>query len=150
MKIRLQITQSPGDSFTVEHAGPSLRLGRDPESELALGGETSQNVSWNHARIELTPAGAFLTDLNSTNGTFLNDKRISGRTPFKLGDQIQLGHTGPMLKVVDLELAPAEAASVLPPVGEPTVRMVGATARMDPVGGQGASGMLTALQRTQR
>src|SRR5207245_9533170 len=122
MMIRLQITASPGTSFTMERCGPSLRLGRDPEGELALDGESSQSVSWNHARIELTPAGAFLSDLNSTNGTFLNDRRVSARTAFKLGDQIQLGHTGPMLKVLDLDLSAAPAPYMPPRAPAPPVR----------------------------
>src|SRR5438552_3937200 len=143
MKIRLQITGSPGASFTFEHAGPSLRLGRDPDGELALEGETSQSVSWNHARIELTPGGAFLIDLGSTNGTFLNDMRVSSRKAFKLGDQIQLGQTGPMLKVVDLDLSgpPVGSASAPPRAGAPTVRNVEATARLDPASSQRTSGM---------
>src|SRR5439155_18752658 len=97
MNIRLHITSSPSSSFTFEHTSPILNVGRDPAGELALEGETSESVSWNHIRIELTPAGAFLIDRQSTNGTLLNDQRVSGRIAFKLGDQIQLGHTGPIL-----------------------------------------------------
>src|SRR5437868_14185912 len=106
MKIRLQITAPQGTSFTFEHGGP--------DGELALTGDVSQNVSWNHARIELTPAGAFVTDLNSTNGTLLKDQRVVSRTEVKLGDEIQLGFTGPTLKIIELELspAPAQAASL--------------------------------------
>ena len=35
--------------------------------------------------------GVAVTDLNSTNGTFLNDKRIAVTTPLKPGDRLQLG-----------------------------------------------------------
>src|SRR5437870_41915 len=149
MNIRLQIASSSGTSFAFEHAGPSVRLGRDPDGELALEGEASQSVSWNHAHIELTPAGAFLTDLNSTNGTLLNDRRISGRTPFRLGDQIQLGHTGPMLKVVELDLSPAPARAPAP-----AVRSIAAAGPGNDQGskqpGAATSGMPSAMQRTRR
>jgi hypothetical protein len=162
MKIRLQITASPGTSFSFEHTGPSLRLGRDPEGELALAGETNQSVSWNHARIELTPSGAFLTDLNSTNGTFLNDKRIIARTAFQLGDQIQLGYTGPVLKVVELELSEElkGTAAPPPPVRAPAVRRPAVDVEPERIGmsvsrtselpGATASGMLAAMQQMQR
>ena len=91
MKLRLQITTGSGASFAFEHAGPDLRIGRDPETELALAGEASQSVSWRHARIELTPQGAFLTDLGSSNGSLLNDQRISGP---RLGEKRRPHSTG--------------------------------------------------------
>lgn len=162
MKIRLQITASPGTSFSFEHTGPNVRLGRDPDGELALAGEANQSVSWNHARIELTPSGAFLSDLNSTNGTFLNDKRIVARTAFKRGDQIQLGYTGPMLKVVELELSKAPVRVAVPPAQAPAQTPGRPEARVEPdlprtpvsraagLGGATTSAVLLAMQRTQR
>ena len=113
MKLRLQITAPAGPGFAFEHHGPVLRIGRDPSSELALQGEAGQTVSWNHAKIELTPGGAFLDDLNSSNGTFLNDRRVQERLPVKTGDQIRLGYTGPTLQVVELDVL---AAPPPPPV----------------------------------
>jgi FHA domain len=114
MKLRLQITTGSGASFAFEHTGPDLRIGRDPESELALAGEASQSVSWRHARIELTPQGAFLTDLGSSNGTLLNNQRITGRALVKQDDRIQLGYTGPTLRIVELDLE-----DVAPPIRRP-------------------------------
>src|SRR5437870_11185062 len=102
MKLQLHVTPAKGAPFKFEHNGSNLRIGRDPESELVLEGDNSQSVSWNHARVELTAAGAYLVDLESTNGTFVNGKRIHERVPFREGDLIQLGYTGPKLKVVEL------------------------------------------------
>jgi hypothetical protein len=104
MKLRLQITTGSGASFTFEHSGRNLRIGRDPESELALQGEASQSVSWRHARIELTPKGAFVTDQGSSNGTLVNDRRISESTQVRQDDRIQLGFTGPTLRITELDL----------------------------------------------
>src|SRR4051812_37492425 len=107
MKVRLQISVSPAASFGFEHQGPVLRVGRDPQGELALQGEYCQSVSWNHARLDLGPGGAYLSDLGSTNGTLLNDERLAGRTRVRLGDRVQLGHTGPVLLVTELDLTEA-------------------------------------------
>jgi hypothetical protein len=104
MKLRLQITTGSGASFTFEHSGRSLRIGRDPESELALQGEASQSVSWRHARVELTPKGAFVTDQGSSNGTLVNDRRIAESTQVRQDDRIQLGFTGPTLRITELDL----------------------------------------------
>lgn len=41
-------------------------------------------VSRYHAKIEVIESAVLLTDLGSTNGTFINDKRIEENSPYKL------------------------------------------------------------------
>jgi hypothetical protein len=116
MRLRLRITDPKGSTFDFEHKGSNVRIGRDPEGELVLRGEASQTVSWNHARVDLTPQGAHLTDLGSTNGTLLNDQRVAERVSLRVGDEIRMGQTGAVLKVVELDLSEVQAkASSLPP-----------------------------------
>lgn len=112
MKLRLQVLPPSGVPFEFQHAGPMIRIGRDPASDLAF--ESSQdNVSWEHARVTLTDKAATLTDLGSTNGTFLNGANDRVKTcALKVGDDVRLGQTGPRLKVMALELA--KVATVLP------------------------------------
>src|SRR5262245_41640307 len=105
MKVRLQIATAPGGSTTLEHAGPVVRIGRDPECELALQGEASQSVSRQHARIDLAAGGATVCDNGSSNGTLLNDRPVTTPAPPRVGDRSQLGYTGPTLTVVELDLA---------------------------------------------
>jgi hypothetical protein len=134
MKIRVQITSASGPAFTFEHGGPELRIGRDPDVELALSGDASQPVSWHHARIELTSRTAYVNDLRSTNGTFVNGTRVEGKTPLKLGDEVQLGSTGPIVKIIELDLAePRRQAAAPPPVAKPPVRREPAAAVPSPV-----------------
>jgi len=104
MKLRLQIIDAP-ETTTFEHEGPVVTIGRDPGCELALPSTGNQAVSWKHAKIELKPGGADLSDLGSTNGTFVNDRRIDGKASFKTGDYIRFGHAGPTFKVVEVNLA---------------------------------------------
>jgi pSer/pThr/pTyr-binding forkhead associated (FHA) protein len=47
-------------------------------------------VSSGHAKIESSPAGYLLTDLGSTNGTFVNDVRVESRG-LKNGDVLTIG-----------------------------------------------------------
>jgi hypothetical protein len=105
MRIRLDINVHAQPRYTFDHQGAAVRIGRDPEGELVFQGEACQCVSWNHACIELTTGGAFLSDLGSSNGTFVNDQRLAGRVPLRTGDRIRMGQTGPLLQVVDLQLA---------------------------------------------
>ena len=51
----------------------SLIIGRDPKADIPL---SAPVISWHHARLDRTPQGHVLTDLNSTNGTFINGQLI--------------------------------------------------------------------------
>ena len=64
-------------------------IGRDSEADIVL---NHPNVSRKHALIEKKSEGNFLIrDLDSTNGTFVNGKRITNSTPFSEKDTILIG-----------------------------------------------------------
>jgi hypothetical protein len=157
MTIRLQVSAPTGTSFAFEHRGPTIRVGRDPSVELALKGDDFDSVSWHHARIELSPAGAYVSDVKSTNGTFVNFTRVDDRTKLQEGDQIQLGYTGPGLKVLGIDLAAAgpERAAHTPAAAAPR-REAPARAAAPPPAAAPRRGvgqttmMLMTLQRSQR
>jgi len=50
-------------------------------------------VSQLHARVFNKDGGWFVEDLGSTNGTYLNAKRVSGALALKRGDRIKIGAT---------------------------------------------------------
>lgn len=58
-------------------------------------------VSGHHGIIEVTDAGVFITDVGSTNGTFLNDARIGAnqRVQLRPDDEIKLGEFGFRIEV---------------------------------------------------
>ena len=61
--------------------GTELTVGRAPENDVCL---PDLNVSQHHARVSASADGVIvIEDLNSTNGTFVNDEQITRRT---LGD----------------------------------------------------------------
>lgn len=77
-----------GEMFKLENEG--LVLGRDRESVDIWFGNPS--VSRHHARVAPSPeADAAVTDLNSSNGTFVNGDRIERETQLEEGDKIRLG-----------------------------------------------------------
>lgn len=61
-------------------------LGRDPTADISI---NDNRISRNHLRIEVTPSGTSLFDLGSTNGTYINGKRVE-KHQLKDGDKIQL------------------------------------------------------------
>lgn len=64
-------------------------VGRDDGLAVSLAGESS--VSRQHARLDKTGDDVRLTDLGSTNGTFVNGARISTETLLRVGDSVQFG-----------------------------------------------------------
>ena len=62
--------------------------GRDAECSLVIDGTT---VSRRHARITVAHGAATIEDLDSTNGTYGNGKRISAPTRLTPGDEFALG-----------------------------------------------------------
>ncbi len=65
-----------------------LDIGRSPTSGLVL---DDAYVSSRHASIDYDHDGLVLSDLGSTNGTFVNEKPIDGPTRLKRGDVVQIG-----------------------------------------------------------
>ena len=57
-------------------------------------GPSSSEVSRKHCAILVEEGAAAIEDCGSTNGTFLNDQRISGRQELKDGDRIRVGMLG--------------------------------------------------------
>ncbi len=65
----------------------NILIGRDPACYLPLNHPT---VSFHHAQISAQDGSLAIRDLNSTNGTFVNGKRIAV-VPLASGDEIQIG-----------------------------------------------------------
>ncbi len=63
-------------------------IGRNSDNAFVL---TECTVSSSHVEIVPTEAGVSVTDLNSTNGTFLNGDRVMETTPLSDGDILQFG-----------------------------------------------------------
>lgn len=78
----------PGTVFPVE--GEQLIIGRDPANAIVI---NDPEVSRRHARLTLQGGRYVLEDLGSTNGTFVNGRRLTGAYVLKPGDVVSLGET---------------------------------------------------------
>lgn len=63
-------------------------LGRHPDCSIILDNKT---VNRRHTQILQVDQGYYLEDLNSTNGTYVNGKRLKGHHHLQENDQINLG-----------------------------------------------------------
>ena len=85
---------------SIELGNVPLEIGRDPDCAVTL---TSDGVSRKHARVQLIFALYFVTDLDSTNGTFVNDQRVS-MAQLNDGDQLRIGDAALKFVTNHLEL----------------------------------------------
>jgi len=65
-----------------------LTIGRSPHVELRL---DDDGISRNHARIRSETNRAWIEDMESRNGTFVNGERITTSVELKDGDKVQVG-----------------------------------------------------------
>ena len=95
--------QGTGEKFTA--TGYTLVIGRDPAAaQVVIRADDERHVSGRHAEIQFRTDGAVVVrDLESRNGTWLNDKRIKGDAPLKTGDRLLLGNAPTVLIVAALD-----------------------------------------------
>src|SRR3954466_7803037 len=74
---------SPGTRFELD--GDRSVIGRSADCEVPL---DVPAVSRRHAAILRERGSYYIEDLQSRNGTFLNDNRLTGRTPLGEGDRL--------------------------------------------------------------
>ncbi len=86
-------------------------IGRSPKSAVVMHG-SERAVSAHHAILYVHDGALALQDLQSTNGTYVNEERIEGQRELAPGDSIGFGRTGARLTLVDCAAeAPRTAAA---------------------------------------
>ena len=78
-----------GEERTFEGSCP-LTIGRDSTVQLVL---RDPETSRRHARLETQNGTVFIRDLESSNGTFLNGRRLESTIEVREGDEIDVGTT---------------------------------------------------------
>jgi len=101
-------------SLIVQHTGQRYPLG---QATVTIGGAADNriilsdpNVSPHHTAISWQSGTYVVQDLGSTDGTYVNDWRISSPQPLYDGDVIRIGDTS-----LAVQLAPAVAGAAPPP-----------------------------------
>jgi predicted component of type VI protein secretion system len=88
-KLVLEVVEGPQVGAQLPFAGP-IEAGRSSGASLNL---DDTQVSRRHARFEPWGDGAVVSDLGSTNGTYVNEQPIYTARQLQPGDQVRLGLT---------------------------------------------------------
>ena len=120
-ELSLEVVEGPdaGKQIVVDRP---IVIGRDPQADVVL---QDGEVSGQHARITPSPDGtATVEDLESTNGTFVNQNELIGPAHLEAGDQLLIGVSVVQLRTADdfrsrgsgvIQLPPSLAVSARPP-----------------------------------
>jgi hypothetical protein len=85
-KLRLRYLTGPRRGQQAVFSGPRVRIGRSRDNDLVLSDGGAPESSGHHAEA----GGWWLTDLDSTNGTFVNGSRVT-RARLRSGDSLAFG-----------------------------------------------------------
>jgi hypothetical protein len=95
MRVTLEVAEI---RQTREYEGrPPFEVGRGRELDLAL---NDPEVSRRHARFESQNGIVYLDDLHSSNGTFLNGRRVTEAIEVREGDAVDAGTTRMRVKSI--------------------------------------------------
>jgi pSer/pThr/pTyr-binding forkhead associated (FHA) protein len=137
--LRIVVVDGPGAGAVVDVGAGQLVIGRE-SGDLRL---DDAELSRRHAVIELRGADTWIADAGSTNGTFVNGRRLDGPARLAAGDVIAVGASRLRLEAS----RPRVAAITVPdpdsfgPGGRPRV----ASRRMEPALLTGATVVATAV-----
>jgi hypothetical protein len=91
--VTLEQMSGPGTGRVFEFSGAdSFLVGRSKKAHLRLDPKADPLISRTHFLMEMRPPRVIITDLNSRNGTHVNDQRIR-QTDLNDGDEIRVGRT---------------------------------------------------------
>ncbi|HZD79339.1 MAG TPA: FHA domain-containing protein [Actinomycetota bacterium] len=79
-----------GDKLGSFRLSEPLTVGRDPGCDVPL---EDTYVSQEHARLYRQDGTWYVEDLGSTNGTYLNDRRVAAPSTVHAGDVVRVGKT---------------------------------------------------------
>ncbi|MBL7163645.1 MAG: FHA domain-containing protein [Anaerolineales bacterium] len=87
--VPLSVNVEIGEITRVQHfTSAEITIGRDPNCECAI---DSKTVSTHHARLSYDRGQWWVEDLESTNGTLLNQEPVTSPTVLAPGDQLRCG-----------------------------------------------------------
>ena len=142
----MQLVAADGTVYNLER--PEMKIWRSRNNDISI---NDPGLSRHHAVIRLSGGQTVLQDLGSTNGTFINGRRVHGQAILYHGDRIELASTD--LWVQDQNMAALDSlpTEMMPPRAYgPPITAVPMGEAIDEAGQEGYSGAPTVRFDTPR
>lgn len=117
MKLSLLVNEGPAKGRTVAVKMPQFLIGRDPQCQLRA---ASPIISKRHCAILVRGDKVYLRDLESTNGSFVNDQPIKGEVELHHEDHLKVG---PLSFIIQIESTVPAVKAASKPRPQPVVEM---------------------------
>src|SRR5512137_1639879 len=117
MSFKLSVRQGPRPNLVFELDKPSYMIGREAGNDIVI---EDPQVSRRHAQLTRQGNSYLIEDIGSTNGTYVNGKRVMAPTLLANGDMVGLADT----VIIAVQVPPtvgeeatvvSDAASYVPP-----------------------------------
>jgi pSer/pThr/pTyr-binding forkhead associated (FHA) protein len=90
----------------------SMTIGRNNDCDICI---ATDEISRQHAKLQVVPSGVMVEDLGSANGTFVNNQRVHGSVLMKSSDELRLDTVRFLLVSPTAEAHPVAAPTVVTP-----------------------------------
>ncbi len=112
MRVHVFIDSDGEATRSPEFAKPEVTLGRRPSNDVVL---ADASASGSHARVFVTGSALTIVDLDSTNGTFVNQRRLRGPHVLTAEDLVEIGDTKLRFRLTGVESTSVETSPPVPP-----------------------------------
>ena len=113
---QLVVRKGPRPGHVYSLTGSAMTIGRDPLADIVI---DDPEISRQHARLTLTDSGYQVQDLGSTNGTYVDGKRLSGETVALRNGQILMTGSNVTMVYEVISAAADPMATMVAPAGMP-------------------------------
>ena len=86
--IKLTLTEKGGEPKVLTFDKDEITIGRVSGNDIVL---AKGNISKRHSRLTMRAGEMEIADLKSTNGTYVNGRKITGPTPIAASDRVYVG-----------------------------------------------------------
>lgn len=100
MAVVVELRDKQGEVRAIEFSESELTIGRKPENQIVL---PRGNVSSRHARFVLKDGRMIIVDLRSTNGTYINGRKVTSPQVIRDTDTIHIGDFALTFRIDELD-----------------------------------------------
>lgn len=113
---QLVVRKGPRPGHVYSLTGSAMTIGRDPLADIVI---DDPEISRQHARLTLTDSGYQVQDLGSTNGTYVDGKRLAGEAVNLRNSQILMTGSNVTMVYEVISAAADPMATMVAPAGIP-------------------------------